>query len=80
MKTNRPHSIPLTKQSLVLALLEFIKPINEHRTYVFPADRNPRTHANLQTTNAALKIMGFKGNLVVELEVNNELKEERRLF
>ena len=62
MKTNRAHSIPLTTQSL--ALLEFLKPISGHRTYVFPADRNPRTHANLQTANAALKRMGFKDKLV----------------
>lgn len=62
MKTNRAHSIPLTTQSL--ALLEFLRPISGHRTYVFPADRNPRTHANLQTANAALKRMGFKGKLV----------------
>jgi hypothetical protein len=35
-----------------------------HREYVFPADRNPRTHANSQTANMALKRMGFQDRLV----------------
>jgi integrase len=62
MKKRRAHSIPLTKQSL--ALLEMIKPYSGHREYVFPADRNPRTHTNSQTANMALKRMGFEGRLV----------------
>lgn len=62
MKKRRPHSIPLTKQAL--ALLEVMKPYSGHREYVFPADRNPRTHTNSQTANMALKRMGFEGRLV----------------
>lgn len=62
MKKRRPHSIPLTKQTL--ALLETLKPYSGHREYVFPADRNPRTHSNSQTANMALKRMGFEGRLV----------------
>lgn len=57
MKKRRPHTIPLTEQAL--ALLETLKPHSGHREYVFPADRNPRTHANSQTANMALKRMGF---------------------
>lgn len=62
MKKRRTHMIPLTKQAL--ALLEAIKPYSGHREYVFPADRNPRTHSNSQTANMALKRMGFEGRLV----------------
>ena len=62
MKKRRTHIIPLTDQAL--ALLEAIKPYSGHREYVFPADRNPRTHCNSQTANMALKRMGFEGRLV----------------
>lgn len=62
MKKRRTHIVPLTEQAL--ALLEAIKPYSGHREYVFPADRNPRTHCNTQTANMALKRMGFEGRLV----------------
>ncbi|WP_278370485.1 tyrosine-type recombinase/integrase, partial [Pseudoalteromonas lipolytica] len=45
-------------------LLELMKPISAHLEYIFPADRNPRTHTNPQTANAALKRMGFQNILV----------------
>ncbi|WP_017739188.1 integrase domain-containing protein [Pseudomonas sp. CBZ-4] len=62
MKKRRIHIVPLTDQAL--ALLEAIKPYSGHREYVFPADRDPRTHCNSQTANMALKRMGFEGRLV----------------
>lgn len=62
MKKNREHIVPLSDQ--VVKLLERIKPISEHREHVFPADRDPKTHANAQTANMALKRMGFAGVLV----------------
>ncbi|WHS61145.1 integrase domain-containing protein [Pseudomonas sp. G2-4] len=62
MKKRRPHTIPLTEQAL--ALLETLKTHSGHREYVFPSDRNPRTHANSQTANMALKRMGFQDRLV----------------
>ena len=62
MKKRRPHTIPLTEHAL--SLLETLKPHSGHREYVFPADRNPRTHANSQTANMALKRMGFRDRLV----------------
>ena len=62
MKKRRTHIVPLTEQAL--ALLEAIKPYSSHREYIFPADRNPRTHCNSQTANMALKRMGFEGRLV----------------
>jgi integrase len=62
MKKKRSHIVPLTDQ--LIRLLEAIKPITGHREYVFPADRNPRTHCNSQTANAAIKRMGYKDKLV----------------
>jgi integrase len=58
MKKRRPHTIPLSDQAV--ALLESLKTHSGHREYVFPSDRNPRTHANSQTANMALKRMGFQ--------------------
>lgn len=62
MKKKRIHQIPLTEQAM--ALLELISPISAHREYIFPSDRNPKTHCNSQTVNMALKRMGFAGRLV----------------
>jgi integrase len=62
MKKRREHKIPLTEA--MICLLEAIKPISGHREYVFPADRNPKTHCNSQTVNMAIKRMGFRGKLV----------------
>ena len=62
MKKKRTHKVPLSPQTLVL--LEVMKPVSAHRVYIFPADRDPRTHANPATANMALKRMGF-GRLLV---------------
>lgn len=62
MKKRRPHIIPLTEHAF--SLLETLKFHSGHREYVFPSDRNPRTHANSQTANMALKRMGFQDRLV----------------
>lgn len=62
MKMKKPHTIPLTPQTL--ALLEVIRPISGHREYLFPNLRNPRDHANSQSVNMALKRIGFAGQLV----------------
>ena len=62
MKISIEHRIPLTKQMILI--LESIKPISAHREYVFPADRDPKTHTNSQTANMALKRMGFENRLV----------------
>ena len=62
MKKKRPHKVPLSPQ--MLALLEVMKPISANREYVFPADRNPRTHAHPATANMALKRMGYGHRLV----------------
>lgn len=62
MKKRRAHTVPLTEQAL--AVLDAVKAYSGHREYVFPADRDPRTHCNSQTANMALKRMGFAGRLV----------------
>lgn len=62
MKKKREHVVPLTPQTM--SILEELQPISGHREFLFPADRNPKTHANSQTANAALKRMGFGGQLV----------------
>lgn len=62
MKKRTEHMVPLTPQTI--ALLEVMRPISGHCKYVFPSDRKPNQHANTQTANAALKRMGFAGQLV----------------
>jgi integrase len=62
MKKAREHTVPLTEQSL--ELLQRLQPISGHREYVFPADRDPKRHANDSTANAAIKRMGYHNRLV----------------
>ncbi|MBP4059550.1 MULTISPECIES: integrase domain-containing protein [Aeromonas] len=62
MKKRRGHDVPLTPQTL--AYLELMRPISGHREFIFPGIRNPKTHTNEQTANAALKRMGYEGTLV----------------
>lgn len=62
MKMKKPHTIPLSPQ--MLSLLELLRPISGHREYIFPSHRNPKSHANSQSVNMALKRMGFNGQLV----------------
>ena len=62
MKKRRQHRIPLSSHAL--AILEVMRPISGNRQYIFPSDRNPKTHCNNQTANMAIKRMGFEGRLV----------------
>lgn len=62
MKKRKAHRIPLTPQAL--AIIEVMQPISGHREFLFPSDRDPRSHCNSQTANMALKRMGFAGRLV----------------
>ncbi len=62
MKQKKPHIVPLTPQCI--ELLEVMKPISSRSDFVFPSDRNPKTHTNPQTANMALKRMGFDKQLV----------------
>lgn len=62
MKMKKPHTVPLTPQTL--SLLEMMKPISGHREHVFPSHRSPNRHVNSQSANMALKRMNFGGRLV----------------
>jgi integrase len=59
MKKGRPHTIPLTDQTL--ALLETINAITGDSEYIFPADKTNKKHISKETANKALARMGFKG-------------------
>lgn len=62
MKRGKAHAVPLSPQAI--ALLKLMKPISGRSEYVFPSDRNPKTHAHPQSANMALKRMGFDKQLV----------------
>ncbi|MCD9477321.1 integrase domain-containing protein [Photobacterium phosphoreum] len=62
MKMSKDHVIPLSPQ--VINILKQMKLISGNRDYIFPSIKNPTTHINAQTANAALIRMGFKGRLV----------------
>tara|TARA_R110002072_G_C7966658_1_gene534360 strand:+ start:209 stop:1453 length:1245 start_codon:yes stop_codon:yes gene_type:complete len=62
MKKKKAHTIPLSPQAI--ALLEVMRPISGRSDFVFPSDRNPRTHTHVQTANMAIKRMGFEKQLV----------------
>ena len=59
IKTGLDHKVPLTSETL--AILDEIKPISGNSPYIFPADRNPSSHANKASANMALKRMGYQG-------------------
>ncbi|WP_305838968.1 integrase domain-containing protein [Photobacterium leiognathi] len=62
MKMSKDHVIPLSPQ--VINILKRMLLISGNREYIFPSIKNPTTHINEQTANAAIKRMGFKGRLV----------------
>jgi integrase len=62
MKKKKSHTVPLSPQAI--ALLQLMQPISGRSDFVFPSDRNPRTHTHVQTANMALKRMGFEKQLV----------------
>ncbi|OYT15010.1 MAG: integrase [Bacteroidetes bacterium 4572_77] len=62
MKMKKPHTIPLTPQTL--ALLDVLQSMRGNSEYLFQSHSSPKKHANSQTANMALKRMGFAGELV----------------
>jgi len=62
MKKRRDHVIPLSSQSI--EILETMKPISQHRDYVFPSRSHAKESINNQSANMAIKRMGYKGKLV----------------
>ena len=62
MKKKKPHSVPLTNQAL--EIVESMRAISGDSEFVFPSHTRPSMHIHPQTANAALKRMGFSGELV----------------
>jgi len=62
MKKRRPHVVPLTGQAL--AILETMKPISQHREFIFPSRSDPRGAINSETANMAMKRLGYQGVFV----------------
>ncbi|TMO99748.1 integrase [Pseudoalteromonas sp. S3260] len=63
MKRRRAHRVPLTPATL--AILEQMKPLSGQHEYVFPSERNEKSHASTYTVNAAIKrSLGYKDKLV----------------
>ena len=63
MKRRRAHRVPLTPATL--AILEQMKPLSGYHEYVFPSERNEKSHASTYTVNAAIKrSLGYKDKLV----------------
>ena len=62
MKRGIEHRITLSRQAL--ALLGQIKKLSGGKIYLFPSVKNPQSHVNTQTANAAIKRMGYAGKLV----------------
>lgn len=62
MKAKREHIVPLSPQAL--DILEVMKPISAHREHIFPSRNDPKQAMNSQTTNAALKRIGYGSKLV----------------
>lgn len=56
-KREGDHLVPLPKQAV--ELITDLKPLTGHRQYVFPNQRNPKKHANPESINKALRIMGY---------------------
>ena len=62
MKMGKEHHIPLSEQALTI--LKLMQPLSTHRAHIFPSNKHPLLSANKETTNMALKRMGFAGRLV----------------
>lgn len=56
-KMRTPHIVPLSRQAL--AILKQIKEISGHLELVFPGDHNPYKPMSENTTNRALRLMGY---------------------
>lgn len=56
-KTGKPLHVPLAPQSI--AILKYIKSLNNKGKYVFPCTRSPERHISENTVNGALRILGI---------------------
>lgn len=62
MKKRKAHTVPLSTEAQRILLK--MEEISGEREYIFPSQRNPKTHTNNQTANMAIKRMGYAGKLV----------------
>ncbi|CAD5753448.1 phage integrase [Escherichia coli] len=56
-KMRTPHIVPLSRQAI--ALLKQIQELSGHLDLVFPGDHNPYKPMSENTTNRALRLMGY---------------------
>ena len=59
MKMKRDHIVPLSSQ--VITLLNELKKYSGHRTYIFPSQRDPKSHMSNNALLVALRRMGYGG-------------------
>ena len=59
MKMRKDHIVPLSRQAL--EILHELRELNGHRPYVFPSQRNPRSHMSNNAILVALDRMGYRG-------------------
>ncbi|MDR2821183.1 MAG: integrase arm-type DNA-binding domain-containing protein, partial [Desulfovibrio sp.] len=57
MKMKRPHIVPLSTQAL--AVLEMLRPLTGHGTFLFPSIRTGARPMSDATVNAALRSLGY---------------------
>ncbi|KAE9527930.1 integrase arm-type DNA-binding domain-containing protein [Testudinibacter aquarius] len=58
----REHKVTLSRQAI--AVLHEVKKLSGGKTYLFPGIKNPSSHIDPQTANAAIKRIGYRGKLV----------------
>lgn len=59
MKMRKDHIVPLSSQAV--EILKSLKSLHANRTYVFPSQRNPRSHMSNNAILVALDRMGYRG-------------------
>lgn len=63
MKKRRAHTVPLTDAAI--DILDRMRPLSGRAEFVFPGERDPKSHMSTYTANAVIKrSLGFKGELV----------------
>lgn len=61
--TTEPHTVPLSRQAA--AILRELQPLTGHRDHVFPGVRDPKRPMSENTVNAALRALGYTGDMIV---------------
>lgn len=61
--TTEPHIVPLSRQAV--EILRELHPLTGHREHVFPGVRHPKRCMSENTVNAALRTLGYTGDVMV---------------